>query len=175
MKIVSGGQTGADRGGLDAARELGLPFGGWAPKDWRAEDGAIPEVYRASMRTTSSRDYPPRTEMNVVDSGGTVLVSLRMALTGGSLATWNLCGRHHRPRLHVVLTDPLPVINGNLLDWIGRNRIAVLNVAGPRESKQPGLQDLTRRVLASCLRSIVSEVGSRIPGEISPADRRAIF
>lgn len=159
MKIVSGGQTGADRGGLDAARELGMPFGGWAPKDWRAEDGAIPEVYRASMRTTSSRNYRDRTKRNVFDSDGTLLVSLRTALTGGSLETWSYCEHRRRPRLHVVLTDPLPVINGNLLDWLGRNRIRVLNVAGPRESKEPGLQDATRRVLVSCLRGIVGRGG----------------
>lgn len=161
MKIVSGGQTGADRGGLDAARELGLPFGGWAPKDWRAEDGAIPEVYRASMQEAGvSRLYTFRTRLNVQDSDGTLIVTLRPGkLTGGSALTWRMCNIHGRPRLHVVLTDPLPVLNGVLVDWLGRNRIAVLNVAGPRESKQPGLQDLTRRVLASCLRSIVSNGG----------------
>lgn len=155
MKIISGGQTGADRGGLDATRELGLPWGGWAPKDWRAEDGAIPEVYRAGMRTTFSRNYRDRTKRNVVDSDGTLLVSLRSALTGGSLETWAYCEHRRRPRLHIVLLDPLPVINGNLVDWIGRNRIAVLNVAGPRESKEPGLQDAARRVLAACLRGIL--------------------
>lgn len=156
MKIVSGGQTGADRGGLDAARELGLPFGGWAPKNWRAEDGAIPEVYRASMRTALSRDYKTRTTMNVIDSDGTLLVSLRTALTGGSLTTWSLCNAHGRPRLHVVLLDPLPVISGNLIDWLGRNRIQTLNVAGPRESRAPGIQETARRVLVSCLRGMFS-------------------
>lgn len=161
LKIISGAQTGADRGGLDAARELGLPWGGWAPADWRAEDGAIPEVYRIPMRTTLSRGYTLRTRMNVLDSDGTLIVSLRTGLTGGSLSTWSMCNTHGRPRLHLVLLDPLPALNGLLVDWLGRNRIAVLNVAGPRESKEPGIQDMTRRVLVSCLRSTFPGLTSR--------------
>lgn len=161
VKIVSGGQTGADRGGLDAARELGLPWGGWAPKDWRAEDGAIPEVYRASMRTAASRRYEDRTLRNVIDSDGTIVVSFGAALSGGSLRTWCVCNAHGMPRLHLVLLDPLPVLNGNLIDWLGRNRISVLNVAGPRESKEPGIQDATRRVLAACLRGMFPGLTSR--------------
>lgn len=152
---MSGGQTGADRGGLNAARDLGLPFGGWAPKDWRAEDGAIPLEYQASMRTTLTRDYPTRTRMNVIDSDGTVITSLVRTLTGGSLATWNLCEERKRPRLHLWLLEPLPKLSGILLDWLGRHRIRVLNIAGPRESKEPGLQDATRRVLASILRGVM--------------------
>lgn len=81
-------------------------------------------------------------------------VSMRPRLTGGSRFTWGFCGERDMPRLHLVLTDPLPTLNGLLLDWIGRNRIRVLNVAGPRESKEPGLQDAARRVLASILRGV---------------------
>jgi hypothetical protein len=154
-RIVSGGQTGADRGGLDAARDLGIPFGGWAPAGWRAEDGAIPVEYRASMRATLTRDYPTRTRLNVKESDGTIVVSFGRTLTGGSLDTWNLCEARERPRLHLVLKDPLPALRGLLIDWIGRHRIRVLNVAGPRESKEPGIQDAARRVLASCLRGVV--------------------
>jgi hypothetical protein len=152
-RIVSGGQTGADRGGLDAARELGIPFGGWAPKDWRAEDGAIPEVYRASMQLTQSLGYTLRTMMNVNDSDGTLIVTLCGGdLTGGSLTTWRLCDRLGRPRLHLMLSEPLPQLSGVLVDWLGRHRIRVLNVAGPRESKEPGIQEAARRVLAHILR-----------------------
>lgn len=151
-RIVSGGQTGADRGGLDAARDLGIPFRGWAPKDWRAEDGEIPVEYRASMRTALTRDYLTRTRMNVKDSDGTLIVSLSGSLTGGSLATWRLCKGLGRHCLHLVLRDQ-HAARGILLDWIGRHRIRVLNVAGPRESKEPGIQDTARRVLASVLRA----------------------
>lgn len=156
MKIISGGQTGADRGGLDAARDLGLPWGGWAPKDWRAEDGAVPEKYRAEMREAGRRAYEFRTKLNVRDSDGTLIVSLGRVLTGGSLMTWNLCDSVGRPRMHLLLQSAAPpTLRGVLLDWFGRHRIHTLNVAGPRESKEPGLQDATRRVLTSILRGVV--------------------
>lgn len=57
LKIVSGGQTGADRGGLLAAMDLGLDWGGWAPKGWRSEDGAIPSCYREKMQEIGSAKY----------------------------------------------------------------------------------------------------------------------
>lgn len=71
-KIVSGGQTGADRAGFEAAREVGLAIGGWAPRGWRAEDGCIPLVYRQFMRESVSPDYKLRTRLNVQDSDGYV-------------------------------------------------------------------------------------------------------
>ena len=44
-RIVSGGQTGADRAAVDFAIEHGLMHGGWCPKGRRAEDGRIPDRY----------------------------------------------------------------------------------------------------------------------------------
>ena len=74
-KIVSGGQTGVDRGALEAAVALGLEFGGWAPHGWIAEDGTVPEQYRERMQEHPSmggraRDYRERTKANVRDRGG---------------------------------------------------------------------------------------------------------
>lgn len=80
-KIVSGGQTGADRGGLDAAIELGIPHGGWCPKGRKSEDGVIPEKYL--LKEMSSADYLKRTEQNVVDSDATVIFTYGQP-TGGS-------------------------------------------------------------------------------------------
>jgi hypothetical protein len=144
-RIVSGGQTGADRGGLDAAIELGIEHGGWCPRGRRAEDGRIPERYH--LRETETADYSARTERNVVDSDGTVLLT-RGAPTGGSKLTADLAARHGKPLLHLdlaALDDDAAA--ATLRDWLAREHIATLNVAGTRESGCPGLADATRRLL----------------------------
>lgn len=84
-KIISGGQTGADRAALDWAIENNVPHGGWCPKGRRAEDGLIDAKYQ--LKETPSSHYPQRTEWNVRDSYGTVIFSLAERLSGGSLKT----------------------------------------------------------------------------------------
>ena len=81
-KIISGGQTGADRAALDWALSRKLPCGGWCPKGRKAEDGIIPKTY--PLRESTSTSYLQRTEWNVRDSDGTVLFSVSPTLTGGS-------------------------------------------------------------------------------------------
>ena len=144
-RIVSGGQTGADRGGLDAAIELGIEHGGWCPRDRRAEDGPIPERYH--LRATESADYSARTERNVVDSDGTVLLT-RGTPTGGSKLTAELAARRGKPLLHLDL-DRLDnaAAAATLRAWLASKRIAILNVAGTRESGCPGLAEDVRRLL----------------------------
>jgi Circularly permutated YpsA SLOG family len=68
-KIVSGGQTGADRAGLDFAMEVGLDHGGYVPKGRKAEDGRIDDRYQLTELATTS--YPVRTRRNVMESDGT--------------------------------------------------------------------------------------------------------
>lgn len=150
--IVSGGQTGVDRAGLDAAIALNLGWGGWAPAGLRAEDGVIPEIYATRMRCTSSSDYGMRTRLNVQDSDGTLIVSFAEQLTGGTLFTERTCERTKKPYLHLVLPDRgktrLPdEVRAGVLEWIADCRISVLNVAGPRESKEPGIQEAVRDLL----------------------------
>jgi hypothetical protein len=98
-KIVSGGQTGADRAALDWALAHGVECGGWCPKGRRAEDGVIPIAY--PLTETPSSDYAQRTEWNVRDSDATVIFSLAPRLTGGSRLTRDLAARHGRPFLHL--------------------------------------------------------------------------
>ena len=136
QKIVSGGQTGVDRAGLDVALELGIPCGGWCPKGRRAVDGAIPANY--PLMETDSQDYAERTRLNVLDSGGTLILN-RGELTGGTALTVKLARKNSKPYLVVDLdqsTKPQVVIN-----WIELNNIQVLNVAGPREDKYLGIHD----------------------------------
>lgn len=150
--IVSGGQTGADRGGLEAAIQLGLGYGGWAPKGWRAEDGQVPEIYRTHMRESASPEYGMRTRLNVQDSDGTLIVSIGRELTGGSAFTAKQAKAQKKPCKHIELPaggrSRVPdAVRAALLEWISENCISVLNVAGPRESKEPGLQAAVRDAL----------------------------
>jgi hypothetical protein len=142
IKIISGGQTGVDRGALDAALELGLPHGGWCPRGRFAEDGRIPERYK--LRETEASDYAMRTERNVLD-GDATLIFCRGSLSGGTLLTYRLAERHGRPCKTADLNEPLDA--ADILHWLEDHRIAVLNVAGPRESQNPGIAELTRKSL----------------------------
>ena len=94
IKIVSGGQTGADRAALDFAIEHGIAHGGWCPKGRPAEDGTIDPRYK--LQVTPSSDYVQRTEWNVRDSDGSVVFSIAAALTGGSKETVERLGRLKR-------------------------------------------------------------------------------
>ena len=141
-KIVSGGQTGVDRAALDVAIFLEIEHGGWCPLGRRSEDGRIPEVYR--LRETTVRDYSVRTEKNVVDSDGT-LILFQQKLSGGTKLTYSLAVKHNRPFLCFDLNE-IGEANGHssdsLLRWIKKENIDTLNVAGPRESTSPGISKL---------------------------------
>ena len=145
-KIISGGQTGVDRAALNAALEMGIPCGGWCPKGRRAEDGMIPLKY--PLEETSSPDYPQRTEFNIQDSDGTIILTGGPPL-GGTLLTLKLARKHHKPFLLIDLSQ-----GGNaslVRDWIQNGGIQILNVAGPRESEAPGIQDMALNFLREIL------------------------
>ena len=147
LKIVSGGQTGVDRAALDVAIKLGIPHAGWVPKGRIAEDGPLPETYR--MRETPTAIYAERTEKNVVDSDGTLIIS-RGELSGGSEVTQEMALKHDRPWLHVDLNRTAAFRAAVLItQWIGTHRIRVLNVAGPRASKDPRIYQDTLSLLES--------------------------
>ncbi len=144
-KIISGAQTGVDRAALDAALELGIPHGGWVPKGRKAEDGIIPERYKMMEMPTGR--YAGRTERNILDSDGTLIVS-RGALTEGSDLTRQLAIKHARPWLHTDLERTgMTEAARTILAWLKRQGISVLNVAGPRASKDPGIYRLTWDIL----------------------------
>jgi hypothetical protein len=138
-KIISGGQTGVDRGALDAAIALGFDHGGWCPQGRQAEDGRIPDCYL--LEETDSPDYPVRTERNVLESDAT-LIFYRGQLSGGTLLTHRLAEGHGRPCLAVDLDSPISP--GEIRKWLEEHGVVVLNVAGPRESQSPGISQLAR-------------------------------
>jgi hypothetical protein len=148
-KIISGGQTGADRGGLDAAIALGIPHGGWCPRGRLAEDGVIPDIYQ--MSETEAEDSAVRTERNVTDSDGTVLITFGPP-TGGSLLTAELAEQHDKPLLHLDLARlDLVGAASHLRAWLSQHDVQVLNVAGSRESKDPGLHAITKALVVAVL------------------------
>jgi hypothetical protein len=142
LMIVSGGQTGVDRAALDVAMELGLPCSGWCPRGRRAEDGPIPAHY--PLDETPSPAYPVRTRWNIRDSDATLVLTRGKADRGTAL-TSALAQRMRKPLLVLDLREPvpLPVVR----QWLFDNAVNVVNIAGPRESSQPGIYAQTVEVL----------------------------
>ncbi len=150
--IISGAQTGADRGGLDAAIALGIPYGGWVPKGRRAEDGRIPDRY-TGLRETESSEYPARTLLNVQEACGTVLFT-RGPAERGSLLTLRFADQCSRPFLCLDVDKAEPILAADdVWRWLRRMRIQTLNVAGNRESVSPGIQAWVRDCLVCALGS----------------------
>ncbi|HQH43819.1 MAG TPA: putative molybdenum carrier protein [Syntrophorhabdaceae bacterium] len=149
-KIVSGGQTGADIAALDAAIELNIPHGGWIPKGRKTEAGPLPDKYQ--LQEMPTRSYTKRTEQNVIDSDGTAIFS-HGRLSDGSPKTYNYAKKHNKPFLHLDMTK-LSVDEAvkEILQWIEENNIQVLNVAGPRGSKDPEIYAVVKEVLTIALR-----------------------
>jgi hypothetical protein len=145
-KIVSGGQTGVDRAALDVALELKLPCGGWCPKGRLAEDGVIPPDY--PLHETPTEEYPQRTEWNVRDSDGTLILTKGQP-TGGTAFTIEVAARLKKPCLVLDLaTQPH---TAPVQSWAENHEIRILNVAGPRESTCPGIYAEARQFLLAAL------------------------
>ena len=133
-KMISGGQTGVDRAALDVALELGVPAGGWCPKGRKAEDGSLAPRY--PLTETPSEEYRQRTEWNVRDSDGT-LVLTRGAPTEVTAYTIEVARKLGKPRLVLDLSEAPS--ESAVQAWAEEHKVRVLNVAGPRESKCPGI------------------------------------
>jgi len=133
-KVISGGQTGVDRAALDVAREFDRPCGGWCPKGRIAEDGPLAPRY--PLVETPSADYEQRTQWNVRDSDGTLALT-RGAPTEGTTFTIELAEKLERPCLILDL-NKAPDASAVKV-WAHEHHVRVLNVAGPRESKCPGI------------------------------------
>ena len=144
QKIISGGQTGADRMALDWAIWHDISHGGWCPKGRKAEDGPIGSRYL--LKETTGSNYAQRTEWNVRDSDGTVIFSFASALTGGTKKTVAFAIKNKKPWLHICRDGQYDAAE-SLLRFISDHKIKVLNVAGPRASKEPQIAAFVKKVL----------------------------
>jgi hypothetical protein len=146
-EVISGGQTGADRGALDAAIAVGLSHGGWCPKGRRAEDGRIPDRYVLNEMPTA--DYPARTRKNIQEADATLVFTLWKS-TPGTALTQRLVEELDACAMFWLVPDDADLqalAAKQIADWIRANEVRTLNVAGPRESHRPGLQQAVRDTL----------------------------
>ena len=148
LTIVSGGQTGADRAALDWALAHGVNCGGWCPKGRLAEDGPIDLKY--PLKETSFGSYSERTEWNVRDSDATVVFSITLELSGGSKETLEFTHKHDKPCLH--LHSGLPDASERLRAFLEKNKVKVLNVAGPRSSHESTIGAFVQWMLKEIIR-----------------------
>jgi hypothetical protein len=159
-KVVSGGETGADRAAVDFAISHDLAYGGWVPRDGWAEDLRDPPGLLAlydHFVPTQSADPGVRTTLNVRDSTATVVFSPPIAASPGVTQTLQMANVLKRP---IIVIDPSSIdADASLHDFFERlDREATLNVAGPRESEVPSLYravtDLLNRNLSFFVASL---------------------
>ncbi len=151
--IISGGQTGADRAALDIAIELQINHYGWCPKNRLAEDGAI--SFKYNLRETDTTDVNERTKLNIRDSDGTIIFvpSLPVQVTDGTILTIKEVYEKKKPHL-IIDFSKVNDITELLSEWVERHNIAILNIAGPRESQQPGTYQAVYMLLKKALTSV---------------------
>ena len=147
-KIISGGQTGADQGGLDFALGNGIEAGGWCPKGRVCEIGIIPARY--PVVEIAEDDYNLRTRMNVGDSDGTLVIIRDGYMEEGTHITVEYCTSLSKPHFLIdfmIMSGQMESVFSALINWISENQISVLNVSGNRESNSPGIQKETYNLL----------------------------
>lgn len=145
--LIAGGQTGADRAGLDWAIEQGVRHSGWCPRGRKTEDGVLPDCYE--LLETPAPGYLQRTEWNVRDSDATLIFTLDDRLDGGSKRSAAFADSLGKPWLHVR-----PGVHPKYVArFLARHAVQILNVAGKRESAAPGIGELVRQVLSGAVQS----------------------
>jgi Circularly permutated YpsA SLOG family len=152
VKIISGGQTGVDRAALDVALRHGIESGGWCPTGRLDEFGTIPDRY--PIQELESGGFTERTLQNVKDSDGTVII-YPGKLTGGTEQTVRFCIEQQRPHLLVDAFSVSGEDAANLIgEFVGKNKIDILNVAGPRQSEWADGYNYASRALENFLSAL---------------------
>lgn len=160
MKVISGGQTGVDQSGLRAARACGIETGGWAPKGWLTEAGPAPWLAEYGLVEHESDKYPPRTEANVKNSDSTIWIG--NPRSPGARLTFRMCQTHEKPLFWVPKAWVLhgesamnsrAMCVANVKHWLSWDRFEVVNVAGNRESSNPGIGKAAEAFLTEVFRA----------------------
>ena len=152
MKIISGGQTGVDRAALDIALKHGIESGGWCPTGRLDEFGRIPDRY--PLKELENGGFTERTLQNIKDSDGTVIIYAG-TLSGGTEQTVHFCVDQQRPH-HLIDGSKISALEAARLiaDFVRRDKIDILNVAGPRASGWLGGYDYAYRALDNFLATL---------------------
>jgi hypothetical protein len=155
-RIISGGQTGADRAALDFAIASGLGYGGWCPRGGWAEDMPEPPGLLARyplLRETEQADPSERTRRNVHDSDGALILTDGSARSPGTELTAQTCLALERPFTMLDPRDPAhaAALLDRLLDALPAR--CDLLVAGPRESEAPGIYRRSVELLETIMRT----------------------
>ena len=153
VRIVSGGQSGVDRAALDFAIAHGIRYGGWCPKGGWAEDCPEPPGVLArypDLRETPDRDPRQRTEWNVRDSDGTLILTRSSAVSPGTSVGIAAAQAHAKP--HLIVDIDAPDAAKRIHAWLDANPgIQVLSIGGPRESETPGIYRTALSLLETLL------------------------
>lgn len=151
LMIISGAQTGVDRGALNAALALNVPCGGWCPDDRCAEDGIIADRY--PVRPLRGAGYRQRTRQNVMDSDATVMVyQHEIALGSGTELTLKTCISQRKPYLLIdAACTAVEVAGHNIVAFVQRHNITRLNFGGPRASLAPNIETYTEQIVRHAL------------------------
>ena len=155
-KVISGGQTGVDQGALAAACKLKIPIGGWAPRGFRCEGGQIPKKYAEKMKEAPDSDYRDRTERNVVAADATIIFCYDLSDSPGTRLTMDLCRKHGKPFVDMVTETNMFQDNDDGYEHMARllEEFEVINVAGSRESKFPGIFESSKDRLVEVFRRL---------------------
>lgn len=158
-KIISGGQTSADRAALDAAIKLGIAHGGWIPIGRTTETGTLPENYNLQEMPTD--DYSKCIEQNVKDSKGTLIIFYGK-LTGDLYRAERETLKHKHQLLGVDLNQTIAFHAASLVnDWIQLRYIDILYVVGPSTTVNPNAGKHTKIMLERALISDLMNVPSQ--------------
>jgi len=153
-KIISGGQTGADQGGLVAGRSTQIETGGTASQGWLTENGPNPDMAEYGLMECERQGYPPRTYCNVRDSDGTIRFARHFS-SAGERCTLKAITQYDKPYIDVDVNDPIDP--AKVVAWINSHGIETLNVAGNRESTSPGISNFTSDYLVRVIQELKAQ------------------
>lgn len=143
LRVISGGQTGADQAALFAARACGLATGGWAPKDYLTSDGLAPWQKEFGVKEMSTRNYVARSIRNVQESDATVAFrthtstgtdkTIGYVLTKKWQVVTDLSKSYYKPMF--IVNDISSVTQHQVMvNFLKDNNIGTVNICGHRES-----------------------------------------